>query len=328
MKRIYPEEVLMDIKKNLRNILHRLGYTISKIEDIKLLGAAYIQKEGIEKIPLIAYNDYLKRCPPHFKDPVQAPNVRATGITKEPKCLRNASMKGYFEIEENTKGKGYYFTDNIPNHPVGECYHNRQYMLFSTYLHFFGDDFSSLWFLDVAGSSGYYSFHAARLGFKKVLCIDGREEHRDQFYFLKKMLPPLDVDFCLLNVEELSNHITDKFDVVSAQGILYHLYDQALFLRNLHRMTGKVLILDTLLNGRMDNSLQLMKEDPDNLRDSPFSRLSLAPSLPVTVELLRQAGFTDIYIVPYPGMVHDGKGKVIDNNGYGIYRRVMLVAAI
>lgn len=181
-------------------------------------------------------------------------------------------------------------------------------------------------FLDVAGSSGYYSFHAARLGFKKVLCIDGRHEHEAQFYFLKRILPSLNVDFQLLNVEELNEHIKGKFDVVSAQGILYHLYDQASFIGNLHRLTGDILILDTLLNGRLDDSVILMREDAMNLRDSPFCELSLAPSLPVVVELMRQGGYKDIYIVPYPGMIRDSNGKVVDGNGYQLYRRIMLVA--
>lgn len=314
------ERIIKYIPPNLkRNKVCRYLYRIfaacisfSGEEDIRLLGKAYLEKEAIKTIPSIGYDEYRKCCPPLFEKKTPMPPL--TEYEREA-SIQDASMNLYFHIEKI--GDNYYITDDYPG---SEQYYMKQRMLLSAYRYFLGDDFNGLSLLDVAGSSGYLSLLASRLGFKNVLCVEGRSHNKVHFEILRRMLS-LEGEFRVLNVERLEGQVTDKFDVVIAAGILYHLYDQASFIKSLHTVTGKLLIINTFLNGRMDMQLAMMHEDLMYTRDSPFSQISLAPSLPVVVELLRNAGFKEIYVVPLPE-------DVKDTISYGAYREIMLAALV
>src|SRR5204862_7515601 len=130
---------------------------------------------------------------------------------------------------------------------------------------------------------------------------------------LRAMLLDIGGEFGLADVEQRPTALVERpFDVVAAQGILYHLYDQRAFLRSLHLMTRRLLIVDTQLNGRGDELLTLRREYPLNPRYSHVSGIALTPSLPALVALLDEAGFRAPRVIPFPGVVRNRWGRVVD----------------
>jgi len=207
--------------------------------------------------------------------------------------------------------------------PENECYHNRLYMLLSAWQYLLGPTWRRLALLEVAGSSGYYGFHALRQGFAPVVCLEGRPEYGRQLELVGGLLD-MKPRFVLADVEDAGAWSGERFDVVLAQGILHHIYDHLAFVKGLHRVTGKLMMMDVHLNGRMDACADMWVENPENIRDSPYSGLSLCPSLTVLVSLLKHAGFRRLYRVPYPRRIRDGQGYAIDPYRYRSLRRIML----
>ena len=277
----------------------------------------YLISEGVKPVPLAHWDLYRRQSPPIFAEPVRLPEL-PPGQAEVP--ADDFRLGNYYQVSES---EGFhYLTDCYPNN---ECYYNRQYMLFSAYKHLLGDRFSELNFVDLGGSTGYYSFHASRLGFRNVLCIEGRQELAPAFDVIRSLAGISNVEFLAMNVEKLEA-LERQFDVVLAQGIMYHTYDHLGFVRQVHRLTKSLAIIDTMLNGRMTTTLDLDEERSDNPRDSPFSSVSLTPSLPVVLRLLKAAGFKDIHNIPFPARVRNSAGNVIDPFRFTQGRRLMLAA--
>lgn len=282
------------------------------------LAELYLENEQVSNISLVAYDHYKEECPPLFPESIKISKASCPLTEEEIQLL---DMGNHYRVVESNDV--HFLTDNFT---TNECYHNRQYMLFSAYRYLLGDLSHEHSLLDIAGGHGYYSLQASRLGFRPVLCLEGHKEYTSAFSLLKQHLPMLDVAFNLMNVEKLDTLQNQQFDIVLAQGILHHIYDHCSFVRQLFRLTRKGLIVDTHLNARMDATLDMWMEDPYNLRDSPHTGISLCPSLTVLVELLKLAGFRTIFRILYPGKVKGEDGSVKDVYRYRSLRRIMLVA--
>lgn len=278
----------------------------------------YLINEGVKPVALADWDFYNRQSPPIFPHAVQLPSLPPVQAQL---LADRARLGSYYRV--TASDDGYYITDAYPEN---ECYHNRQYMLFSVYKQFIGERIPELDLVDLGGSTGYYSFHASRLGFRDVLCVEGRKELAHVFEVIRDLAKIPNVEFQGMNVESLGK-IDRRFDVVLAQGIMYHTYDHLNFVRQLYRLTKRLLIIDIMLNGRMTTTLDLGEEEPDNLRDSPFSSISLVPSLPVVLRLLKAAGFREIKSVPFPARIRDSGGLIIDPFRFGQGLRIMLAAA-
>lgn len=267
-------------------------------------------RQGIAQVPLIREERYRTLCPPLFPEPVRI----APGIA------RQLSIATYFLPREEDGGH-WTITDD---HPDNEAYHNRQWMLASVYEALLGDRTGAT-LLDVGGSNGYYSFHAARLGFHAATCIDGRPVHRGQLEALRELAGTPGVGFELVDVEDLSPLRGRRYDVVIAQGILHHLYDHLRFLRDVTRLARRLLIIDTHVTNTITATATMRRQQRQG-RGSPVSSLSLTPSVAMLVELMRAAGCREILHVPWPGRIRAQDGSVVDVYGYRQMYRVMLVA--
>lgn len=272
----------------------------------------YLAQEGVRAIPLLDEDEYAALCPPLFPTPVGVP----------PNVAQEVSIASYFAPRQ--QDGEWTITDDYPRN---EAYHNRQWMLASAYRAFIGDAAGAT-LLDVAGSNGYYSFHAARLGFRGVTCADGRPEHGEQFAALRDLAAVPDVFFELVDVEDLRPLRGRAFDVVVAQGILHHLYDHLAFLRDLSRLATRMLIVDTHIIGEMTPTARLNEEEMESSRASPVAPISLTPSIVVLMALLRAAGCHSLFHVGWPGRIRATDSSLIDMYGYSRMYRIMLVARI
>lgn len=95
--------------------------------------------------------------------------------------------------------------------------------------------------LDVGCGVGIFSNYLADFGLT-VTAIDGREENIIE---ARKRYP--NINFQVWNVEDPQMKTLGKFDLVFCVGLLYHLENLFRTIRNLHALTEKVLIAESIV---------------------------------------------------------------------------------
>ena len=258
---------------------------------------------SVEVLPILGLPEYREQCPPLLPDPTPVPadaSLRHYGSVAD--AVNNISLGQYFQSED--RGDGIFLTDDF----VGSPYYSRQRMLQSAYRSLIGESLEGHSVLDIGCSSGYYSFYCARMGADRVLGIDARLEHEDQFRLLHSMLAlPDSCAYRHLDAERDLASLEPSFDLVLAQGLLYHLYDHRSFMQNVFRLTRRVLVLESLCSGHWGNVCRAALEDTGNLRMGIHGP-AMVPSLPWVARLMRWAGFEEIHYVPLPAGVPDAWG--------------------
>lgn len=293
------------LKDFIRKILHVLGYTISRIPSGEPADPVrpVCERNGVGMLTAFPKQDYVARCPPLLPRPAEVPpDVKLDHYPTTDQAIDKDSMPQYFQIRREA-GR-IWLTDDYP----GSHYYSRQRMLQTVYDRCFPEGLAGVSFLDVGCSSGYYTFFASRAGASPAVGIDARPEHADQFKLLHAMLG-LSESCCYRHVDmetELET-MSETYDIVVAQGVLYHVYDQPRFLKNMYRLTNKVLVLEGECSGRADNLCIGTLEDANNIRSSLHGP-AIYPSLPWMIQMARWAGFRKIHYVPLPENIEDGWG--------------------
>ena len=112
--------------------------------------------------------------------------------------------------------------------------------------------------LDAGCGVGFFSQFLKDSGFK-VTAFDGRAENIAE---AQKRGPG--IDFKLFNIEDPSLASLGKFDIVLCCGLLYHLENPFLAIRNLASLTGKVLLIETVVAPYKNPSAFLYEEDEES----------------------------------------------------------------
>lgn len=305
------------MKKVIKKLAASLGYEINKRAAASPpvdLPAKVCRRCGVDIWESIAADTYLKQLAPLADPPVPVTNAdmlkHYAGI---PEAVDNNSMRNYFRAARENGVTT--VTDVYP----GSHFYSRQRMLHTIYRHAFGETLKGVSVLDIGCSSGYYSFFCAREGAAPVLGIDARPEHEDQFNMLHAALKmPNTCQYRNVDMEKELDTLDGAHDLVLAQGVMYHVYDHLTFVKNLYRLTGKVLILEGECSGHLDNVCTAFMEDVTNLRASIHGP-AIFPSVSWMIALLRWAGFKKVSYVRYPADLED-------RAGFSKLTRAMLVA--
>ncbi len=284
-------------------------------QDPEAVRAGVLAKSGTERVRPSAYADYKEKCRPMFPGPTPLPaglDLKAHADLRA--FATNESMRVYFQAAEADGG----FT--ITDGHAKSHFNSRQHMLYAVYQKCLGArGLAGCSVLDIGCSSGYYSFHAARLGAARVLGVDARPEHEEQFRVLHGMLNLSEsCAYRHVDMEYGLEQLQETFDVVLAQGVMYHVYDHPRFLKNLHRLTNKVLVLEGGTSGYANRACWPDIEKTGHLRYSIHGPV-LYPSVSWTIELLHWVGFREVLYVDLP----DG---IADTWGFQQLKRVMLAA--
>lgn len=141
--------------------------------------------------------------------------------------------------------------------------------------------------LDAGCGVGYFSKFLVDLGYR-VSAFDVREEN---IHEAKRRCSS--VDFHIYNAEDPAIKDLGEFDLVLCVGLLYHLENLFLAIRNLSVLTGKILFLETMIDPTDRPTAILMNETGGN--DQGVNNVAFIASVPCLIKMLYHAGFTDVY---------------------------------
>lgn len=105
----------------------------------------------------------------------------------------------------------------------------------------------------------------------RVTCVEARTKNVER---LRKAHPEVEVVQCDLDASELP---VDRYDIVYAYGILYHLKDPAGAIRRWAAVCDELLLLETCVNLHLGTTIHIIPEDTDNPTAS-FNGLACRPS--------------------------------------------------
>jgi SAM-dependent methyltransferase len=142
--------------------------------------------------------------------------------------------------------------------------------------------------VDVGAGVGYFARFLRDLGFR-VLAVDGREENVAEG---RRRHP--DIDFISHNVEAASFAEIGRFDLVLCVGLLYHLENPFRAIRNLHALTEKILVVESMCTPGEFPHMELL--DEGQVEDQGLNYVAFYPTESCLVKMLYRAGFPFVYM--------------------------------
>ncbi len=194
---------------------------------------------------------------------------------------------------------------------------------------FFGSRISKIRCIDVGCHEGFYSLAMARKGVRHARGIDLRESNLRKARFIAEALGVSNVEYQQGNCEDLRPETVGQYELCLFLGILYHLENPMLCLRNISRITRELCIVESQVIEEIQGftewgaqewtrpyqgSLALIDESGEfyaQNAETGASPLALCPSPRAVQFMLQQAGFrrTEL-IAPRPDAYEQhGRGK-------------------
>lgn len=180
--------------------------------------------------------------------------------------------------------------------------------------HFGGSD-RGLECLDIGCHEGFYSLAMARRGMR-VTGIDARKENLERARFVAQAMGIDSVDYRLGRVESLASDQRKIYPVTLFLGVLYHVEDPMLCLRQVAAVTGEMCIVETQVVDEVEGIaewgarewqrpyqgiLALIDETGEfdaGIRETGMTPMATCPSPKALVFMLTQAGFRRVEQVP------------------------------
>jgi SAM-dependent methyltransferase len=141
--------------------------------------------------------------------------------------------------------------------------------------------------LDVGCGLGTFAAVLKDLGFQ-VVAVDGREENIEEARHRHQ-----GIDFKMGDVEDSMTSNLGSFDLVLCVGLLYHLESPLRAIRNLQRVTGTVMLIESMCIDETKPTLLLREEGPTE--DQGLRHIAFYPSEACLTKMLYVAGFPFVY---------------------------------
>lgn len=174
--------------------------------------------------------------------------------------------------------------------------------------------------IDVGCHEGYYTVELAKRGVRSVLGVDVREESLQKARFVADALGLSGVSFRQADAEHMGTQSVGTFDLTLFLGLLYHVENPMLCLRNAAAVTRRACIVETQVIAEIEGetewgsrrwthpyrgALALIDETAQFSEGNPeagATPLAFCPSPAALVTMLRHAGFRSVdLIAPPPG---------------------------
>lgn len=194
---------------------------------------------------------------------------------------------------------------------------------------YFGDRLSQIRCLDVGCHEGFYSVAMANKGVREVHGLDVREPSVDKGRLVAEALGLPNVKFDLGNCEFMDPATYGTYELCLFLGVLYHLENPMLALRNLYRVTGELCLVETQVTDEVEGYtewgarawtkpyqgiLAVIDESGEfynDIREAGATPLVMCPSPVALTTMLRHAGFRRTEILPPPAGAYEqlARGK-------------------
>ncbi len=202
---------------------------------------------------------------------------------------------------------------------VTEIFDTRLRMVDRALTAHFGPRISGLECLDIGCHEGFYSLAMARHGMN-VTGVDARPENLERARFVARAMDIDNVGYRLGRVEALASDLGRTFPLTLFLGVLYHVEDPMMCLRQVSAVTGEMCIVETQVVDEVEGTaewgardwqrpyqgiLALIDETGEfdaGVRETGMTPMATCPSPKALRFMLRQAGFRRVEQVP----AHEG----------------------
>ena len=146
--------------------------------------------------------------------------------------------------------------------------------------------------LDVGCGVGYFSGRLVAAGLQ-VRALDGRSDNVDE---ARHRHPA--TTFTVHNIEDLAVRALGASDLVLCFGLLYHLENPFVAVRNLSALTGKIALIETVVVPGVVPGAAIVEEV--HAEDQALAYIALVPSFLALVKILYQAGYSGVHTASVP----------------------------
>jgi ubiquinone/menaquinone biosynthesis C-methylase UbiE len=222
----------------------------------------------------------------------------------------------FYEFDLGVHGR----TASVLPPEVLPIHQTRLEMVSSVVDRYFGDRLQKIRCVDVGCHEGFYSVAMARKGVQRVRGIDVRESNLVKARFVAEVLGLRNVVYEQGNCEDLTGGAFDQYELCLCLGLLYHLENPMLCLRNISRMTGELCVIETQVVDEVEGVtewgarewtrpyhgvLALIDESGEFYHENAetgASPLATCPSPNALRFMLKQVGFRRVeFVQPPPG---------------------------
>lgn len=141
--------------------------------------------------------------------------------------------------------------------------------------------------LDAGCGVGNFSGLLRDLHFR-TMGFDGRIDNVEE---ARRRHP--DVEFCVDDIENPGIDGLGRFDLVLCVGLLYHLENPFRAIRNICRLTSRLLLIESMCTGEKSPLLRLREEGRSE--DQGLRYIAFYPSEACLIKMLYRSGFTSVY---------------------------------
>jgi ubiquinone/menaquinone biosynthesis C-methylase UbiE len=224
-------------------------------------------------------------------------------------------------------GEGLRTTPAIPEQVVG-IFETRLRMVNAAVEAHFRERLNGIDCLDIGCHEGFYSLAMAKRG-ARVTGIDAREENLNRARFIARASGVSGIDYRMGRVETLSRDEKRQWDLTLFLGVLYHVENPMLCLREVAAVTRELCVIETQVVDEIEGAaewgsrdwtrpyqgiLALIDETGEfgaGNRETGVTPMATCPSPKALMFMLRQAGFARAEILTPPANAYEqhARGK-------------------
>ena len=231
----------------------------------------------------------------------------------------------FYEFDLGAQGR----TASILPPEVLPIHQTRREMVERVVDQYFGDRLPQIRCLDVGCHEGYFSLAMARKGVREVRGVDVREESLEKARLVAEILGLRNLAYTRQNCESMQIEGTEPYELCLFLGVLYHLENPMLALRNISRVTKELCVIETQVVDEVEGNAEWGSRDwirkysgvlaivdesdefyNDN-REAGATPLALCPSPAALEAMLKHAGFRRTEMIQPPAGAYEqhARGK-------------------